>query len=819
VALETVIITWNELDVGLGGVAGVITFALSQPLTDTTDGQIVEPVPERYPFSSSTGTSGPLTANDNASALPSGTYYTVTVNIQGLPSRSFTAPVNHANGASQTLAFLQSQAIVPSQPMSSYLETTGGTMTGPLALDGGLTIEGVAIEDPPGGTSEFLRADGTFAVPPGGSGAVSSVFGRTGAVVAQSGDYTAAEVGADPAGSASTAQGNAETYAAAQASAAQSAAEAASDPAGSAAAAQAAAEAASVPLSDLPLSVAHGGTGSGSQNFVDLTSGQSIGGIKTFTGEVVVPAPVNAGDAIPKSYADAIAQGLSVKPSVQEATTAALPSNTYSAGVLTAAANGALTVDGIAVAVNDRVLAQNEAAAANNGIYVVTATGSAGAKYVLTRAADMAAGSQVPGAFCFCEQGTVNAGAGFVVASEGPFTIGTTSIPWTQFSGAGEITAGAGLAKSGNTLSIGASPALTGVPTAPTASALTSTTQLATTAYADSATAVEKARALAAEALLAPLASPALTGTPTAPTKTALTSSTAVATTAYADSAVAVETSRAETAEALALPLTGGTMSGAIAMGSNKITGLANGSGAQDAAAFGQIPTALPPDGTAGGDLSGTYPNPAAAKVNGTSVPATPAAGQLIRATGTTAAAWTSEMNLYLAPTGATAETFPRRWSTTPSSVGSSGTLYVTGIAIPAGVVVNNITFCTSTAAKTGGTHGWYVLLDSSRVVRAVTADQTDAATVWGTINTAYTLATNAYTTTYSGLYYVGVMVAETAGTMPTFTCLTGQTTVTNSLVPVLTGASSTGQTTPPATGATMTAITPSSREFYAYTS
>src|ERR1019366_8614025 len=82
-------------------------------------------------------------------------------------------------------------------------------------------------------------------------------------------------------------------------------------------------------------------------------------------------------------------------------------------------------------------------------------------------------------------------------------------------------------------------------------------------AAATAAIGVETSRAEAAEALLAPLASPTLTGTPTAPTKTALTSNTDVATTAYTDSAVGVETTRAEAAEALLAPLASPALTGA----------------------------------------------------------------------------------------------------------------------------------------------------------------------------------------------------------------------------------------------------------------
>ncbi|MFI4962821.1 MAG: hypothetical protein ACHP6H_03075, partial [Legionellales bacterium] len=84
------------------------------------------------------------------------------------------------------------------------------------------------------------------------------------------------------------------------------------------------------------------------------------------------------------------------------------------------------------------------------------------------------------------------------------------------------------------------SPAFTGVPTAPTASPGTNTTQIASTAFVAAADVVlsgsvstETSRAEAAEALLAPLISPAFTGVPTAPTASPGTNTTQIASTAF----------------------------------------------------------------------------------------------------------------------------------------------------------------------------------------------------------------------------------------------------------------------------------------------
>ena len=152
-----------------------------------------------------------------------------------------------------------------------------------------------------------------------------------------------------------------------------------------------------------------------------------------------VADPVNAQDAATKGFVEATSQGLDVKDSCVAATTGNITIST--------ALNNGDTLDGVTLSTNDRVLVKDQSTASQNGIYIV---GSSPA-----RADDLAAGSDAAGMFTFVEQGTVNADNGFVCTSnKGSAVVGSNNLTFAQFSGAGQITPGDGLDKSGNTLSI-----------------------------------------------------------------------------------------------------------------------------------------------------------------------------------------------------------------------------------------------------------------------------------------------------------------------------------------------------------------------------
>jgi hypothetical protein len=176
-----------------------------------------------------------------------------------------------------------------------------------------------------------------------------------------------------------------------------------------------------------------------------------------------VADPTQAQDAATKAYVDAVKSGLNVKDSVKVASAAALAASTYANGTsgvgatLTANANGALSIDGVSSGLaNARVLIKDQADASQNGVYTVTNAGAGGAAFVLTRATDADTGAELTGGtFVFAEEGTANADNGFVFTHNGTPTMGTTDLTVSQFSGAGQITAGSALTKTGNTLNVG----------------------------------------------------------------------------------------------------------------------------------------------------------------------------------------------------------------------------------------------------------------------------------------------------------------------------------------------------------------------------
>jgi hypothetical protein len=153
--------------------------------------------------------------------------------------------------------------------------------------------------------------------------------------------------------------------------------------------------------------------------------------------------PTDATDAANKGYVDNAVVGIDWKASVRAATT----TNVTIASDLE---NGD-TLDGVTLATGDRILVKNQSTGSQNGIYVVKASGAP------DRSTDADTGAELTSNFAvFVEEGTANADQGYVLTNDGAITVGTTALTFTQFTGLGQVTAGDGLTKTGNTLNVGA---------------------------------------------------------------------------------------------------------------------------------------------------------------------------------------------------------------------------------------------------------------------------------------------------------------------------------------------------------------------------
>lgn len=152
--------------------------------------------------------------------------------------------------------------------------------------------------------------------------------------------------------------------------------------------------------------------------------------------------PSTANSLTTRQYVQDVLAGVrDPKDAVDLATTAALPANTAAgAGVgktLTADANGALTVDGVAVTVGMRILVKDEATAADNGVYIVTQVGDGANPFILTRATDFDEDAEVTkGASMDVVEGTANGKTRWVLSTNDPITVDTSSLTFVQVAAA-----------------------------------------------------------------------------------------------------------------------------------------------------------------------------------------------------------------------------------------------------------------------------------------------------------------------------------------------------------------------------------------------
>ena len=150
--------------------------------------------------------------------------------------------------------------------------------------------------------------------------------------------------------------------------------------------------------------------------------------------------PSSAMHAATKQYVDAVsAAGVYWKTSVRAATTANV----------TLAGSAPNVIDGVTLAVNDRVLVKDQSTASQNGIYVVTTVGT-GANGTWTRSADFDTTNEaVTGATFWVNEGTIAADTAFTLITNAPITLNTTGLTFSQTGGVTSILAGNGLIKNG----------------------------------------------------------------------------------------------------------------------------------------------------------------------------------------------------------------------------------------------------------------------------------------------------------------------------------------------------------------------------------
>jgi len=187
------------------------------------------------------------------------------------------------------------------------------------------------------------------------------------------------------------------------------------------------------------LPIANGGTGSATQNFVDLSTGQTIAGAKVFSSNITINGtPSAATDAATVGWVLNNVAGLK-SGSVRVATTGILTATAQTATTITLGGT-TLTIDSTSLANGDTVLVKDSVTGGsggtfNNGVYTV---GGIGSSVVLTRVPWMDTAGEIDGIYVLVQDGTSNVGTLWFTVSE-VTTLGTDAIAFTQIQTSGTI--------------------------------------------------------------------------------------------------------------------------------------------------------------------------------------------------------------------------------------------------------------------------------------------------------------------------------------------------------------------------------------------
>ncbi len=169
-----------------------------------------------------------------------------------------------------------------------------------------------------------------------------------------------------------------------------------------------------------------------------------------------LPTPTNPGDAVNKSYADALISGFDWKNPVIAATTGALPTYTYLSGVITETGNGVLPdQDGITLSAGQRLLVKDETSgnAPYNGIYVVTQSGDGSTPFILTRSSDANTAESLQYAAMLVASGDSQTGFQYFETAA-ITTLGVDDVSFVQVNSGMSYTFGDGLELDGSTVSV-----------------------------------------------------------------------------------------------------------------------------------------------------------------------------------------------------------------------------------------------------------------------------------------------------------------------------------------------------------------------------